>query len=128
MFKNLLICATSLAAISTTVLSASESGGTVKMVYCQSGDQFTFDTFEAKTEHNGSEKTVRFIVSKNVVGANRFKMMYASILHAQATGFKLWINVDDQRNGPLSWSDGTHGHYTQAGRPAADCNAISVNK
>ncbi len=128
MFKKLLICAASIAAISTATLSASESGGTVRMVYCQSDDKFTFETYETTAVSNGKERSVRFIVNKNVVGATRFKMMYAAILHAQATGFRLWIGVDDQRGGPLSWSNGTPGHYTQVNSPAVDCNAISVNK
>ncbi len=128
MLKKLLIGAVSITALSAAVVSASESGGTVKMVYCNSDDAFTFSTHQRKATHNGREHDLRFEVKKSHVGDTKFKMMYAGILHAQATGYSLWIGIDDGRSGSLNYQYGTSGHYTQSNIPIVKCSSISVNK
>lgn len=84
--------------------------GTVKMIYPHSDGGFSFSTHQIKKDG----KDVRFLVEK---GSNteKFDMMYLAVMHAQATGYRLWISSSDYI-------------YDQHGAPAGKCYGLSVNK
>lgn len=84
--------------------------GTVKMVYPHGTNGFSFNTHQNKKDG----KEIRYLVEKGN-NPEKFEMLYLTVLHAQATGYRLWISNSDYK-------------YEQHGNPAAKCYGLSVSK
>lgn len=84
--------------------------GTVKMVYPHGSSGFSFSTHQNQKDG----KTIRYLVEKGN-NPEKFEMLYLTVLHAQATGYKLWISNSKYE-------------FQQHSSPAAKCYGLSVYK